>query len=60
VKDRLDASAPGLAGGQRQWLCGARSMAADPQVLLMDEASYALNPIATSKIEELIFSLRAE
>ena len=60
VKERLDASALELSGGQQQRLCIARSIAADPEVLLMDEPCSALDPIATSKIEELIFSLRGE
>ncbi len=60
VKERLDASALELSGGQQQRLCIARSIAADPEVLLMDEPCSALDPIATSKIEELIVSLRGE
>lgn len=60
VKDRLDASALELSGGQQQRLCIARAVAADPEVLLMDEPCSALDPIATAKIEELIFSLRGE
>ncbi|MGK2856331.1 MAG: phosphate ABC transporter ATP-binding protein PstB [Thermoanaerobaculia bacterium] len=60
VKDRLQSSALELSGGQQQRLCIARSIAADPEVLLMDEPCSALDPIATSKIEELIFSLRGE
>ncbi len=60
VKERLDASALELSGGQQQRLCIARSIAAAPEVLLMDEPCFALDPIATSKIEELIFSLRGE
>ncbi|MHB0971126.1 MAG: phosphate ABC transporter ATP-binding protein PstB [Thermoanaerobaculia bacterium] len=58
VKDRLHASALELSGGQQQRLCIARAVAADPEVLLMDEPCSALDPIATAKIEELIFSLR--
>jgi len=57
VKDRLDDSALGLSGGQQQRLCIARAIAADPQVLLMDEPASALDPIATSKIEDLIEDL---
>ncbi|MFA6957936.1 MAG: phosphate ABC transporter ATP-binding protein PstB [Thermoanaerobaculia bacterium] len=60
VKDRLQASALELSGGQQQRLCIARAIAADPEVLLMDEPCSALDPIATAKIEELIFSLRGE
>ncbi len=58
VKDRLDGSALELSGGQQQRLCIARAVAADPEVLLMDEPCSALDPIATTKVEELIFSLR--
>jgi phosphate transport system ATP-binding protein len=57
VKDRLDASALGLSGGQQQRLCIARAIAADPEVLLMDEPCSALDPIATAKVEELIDEL---
>jgi len=58
VKDRLKDSALGLSGGQQQRLCIARAIAADPDVLLMDEPCSALDPIATAKIEELIYQLR--
>jgi phosphate transport system ATP-binding protein len=58
VKDRLGESALGLSGGQQQRLCIARAIAADPEVLLMDEPCSALDPIATSKIEELIDELK--
>jgi phosphate transport system ATP-binding protein len=58
VKDRLNDSALGLSGGQQQRLCIARAIAADPEVLLMDEPCSALDPIATSKIEELIDELK--
>jgi phosphate transport system ATP-binding protein len=58
AKDRLKDSALGLSGGQQQRLCIARAIAADPDVLLMDEPCSALDPIATSKIEELIDGLR--
>jgi phosphate transport system ATP-binding protein len=58
VKDRLSESALGLSGGQQQRLCIARAIAADPEVLLMDEPCSALDPIATSKIEELIDELK--
>ena len=60
AKDRLNASALDLSGGQQQRLCIARAIAADPEVLLMDEPCSALDPIATAKVEELIFSLRGE
>ncbi len=58
AKDRLKESALGLSGGQQQRLCIARAIAADPEVLLMDEPCSALDPIATSKIEELIDELK--
>ena len=58
VKDRLSENALGLSGGQQQRLCIARAIAADPEVLLMDEPCSALDPIATSKIEELIDGLK--
>jgi len=57
VKDRLNQSALGLSGGQQQRLCIARAIAADPDVLLMDEPCSALDPVATAKIEELIDEL---
>ena len=57
AKDRLDQSALGLSGGQQQRLCIARAIAADPEVLLMDEPCSALDPIATAKIEDLINDL---
>ena len=60
VKDRLGESALGLSGGQQQRLCIARAIAAEPEVLLMDEPASALDPIATGKIEELIDTLRGE
>ena len=58
AKDRLKESALGLSGGQQQRLCIARAIAADPDVLLMDEPCSALDPIATSRIEELIDALK--
>jgi phosphate transport system ATP-binding protein len=58
VKDRLKSSALGLSGGQQQRLCIARALAIRPEVILMDEPASALDPIATSKIEELIFDLK--
>lgn len=59
VKDRLKESALGLSGGQQQRLCIARSLAVSPDILLMDEPASALDPIATAKIEELIFELKS-
>ena len=60
VKDRLRQSALGLSGGQQQRLCIARALANDPGVLLLDEPASALDPIATQKIEELLYELRSE
>lgn len=60
VKDRLDESAMDLSGGQQQRLCIARALAIRPEVILMDEPASALDPIATQKIEELIFQLKNE
>ena len=59
VKDRLGASALGISGGQQQRLCIARALATRPTVLLMDEPCSALDPIATTKVEDLITQLRA-
>jgi phosphate transport system ATP-binding protein len=58
VKDRLDSPATGLSGGQQQRLCIARALGNRPEVLLMDEPCSALDPIATQRIEELIFELK--
>jgi phosphate transport system ATP-binding protein len=60
VKDRLHESAFGLSGGQMQRLCIARAIANRPEILLMDEPCSALDPIATSKVEELIHELKKE
>jgi phosphate transport system ATP-binding protein len=60
VEDQLDSSGLDLSGGQQQRLCIARAIAADPEVVLMDEPASALDPIATSKIEDLIDDLASE
>jgi phosphate transport system ATP-binding protein len=60
VKDRLDHSATSLSGGQQQRLCIARALAVRPEVLLMDEPASALDPIATQKIEDLIYELKED
>ena len=58
VKDRLNKSALGMSGGQQQRLCIARALAVQPKVLLMDEPTSALDPISTSKVEDLVMSLK--
>jgi phosphate transport system ATP-binding protein len=60
VKDRLNRSALDLSGGQQQRLCIARVLAVNPEVILMDEPASALDPIATSKIEDLIGELKSD
>jgi len=60
VKDRLDSSGLSLSGGQQQRLCIARAIAIEPAIILMDEPCSALDPIATAKIEELIYELKSQ
>ena len=60
VKDRLDASGLSLSGGQQQRLCIARTIAIEPDIILMDEPCSALDPIATQRIEELIQEIKPQ
>ena len=60
VKDRLNTSGMGLSGGQQQRLCIARAIAVEPDIILMDEPCSALDPISTSKVEELIHELKSQ
>ena len=60
VKDKLDASALSLSGGQQQRLCIARTLAVEPEIVLLDEPTSALDPIATERIEELLMHLKQD
>jgi phosphate transport system ATP-binding protein len=60
VKDRLHANAMGLSGGQQQRLCLARSIAPEPEVILLDEPTASLDPLGTQRIEELVFDLKRD
>ena len=58
VKDRLNENAYGLSGGQQQRLCIARTLAVEPEIILMDEPCSSLDPVATGRVEELILGLK--
>lgn len=60
IKDRLNKNAQGLSGGQQQRLCIARTLAIEPELILMDEPTSALDPISTSKIEKLMHTLKKD
>lgn len=60
VKDRLHDDAYGLSGGQQQRLCIARTLAIEPEVILMDEPTSALDPISTQKIEDMLYELKKD
>ena len=60
MQDRLDDSAYALSGGQQQRLCIARTLAVKPEIVLMDEPASALDPLATQRIEELIYELKED
>jgi phosphate transport system ATP-binding protein len=60
VKDRLDKPATSLSGGQQQRLCIARAIALEPEVLLMDEPTSAIDPVATAKIEDLVEAIKSK
>ena len=60
MKDRLDSSPLALSGGQQQRLCIARTLATDPEVMLLDEPTASLDPASSQKVEELVYDLRAQ